>query len=202
MNPLDDTTIGTVPDPITGPATDTIAPPDRSSHRRRRHPAVLAFAAVGISAAAVMTGASVSASTMPSPTPQQADVVTLGTMSGTGDGFECTFTGQDAAALDAAIRADGAAAVAMAEAAEGATAAGGADAPSVEAGGIPVQVSGPDAASGSEPVSGSVSVAGGDVIAPLPADGIEPSTETSGAVRAGTKAECDSLVRDATDGKR
>ena len=168
--------------------------------RRRSHPALLAFAAVAVSGTAIMTGASVSASTMPKTAPPVADVVTLGTMSANG-GYQCTFTGKEAADLDARIRENvGDAESVPVEVAEGSAVAG----VRVGAGAVrPTTVS-----SDEPPTAGTITgtaVAGGSgdlTITPLPGGPTAMSVDTTDAVRAGTAEECRNLVVDATDGKR
>lgn len=211
MHTPEDTAIstGTSADPPTG-WTPTPAP-----RRRRRRPAVLAFAALGISAAAVTTGAAVSASAMPDATPRSADVVTLGSMSGAGAGFECTFTGKEAAALDAQIFSTEATTEAVPATGSGATPSGASGASgSATVGAVPAGGEVPDGAAvragiatvdlgGSPPPEGgSVVGADGVPVELTPTDVSGTSGATATPVRAGTKAECDSLVKDATDGKR
>lgn len=71
--------------------------------RRRLRPALVTTGALALAVAAVVTGAAVSASAMPEPTPPATDSVIVSQVEvgddGEVTGFDCTFTGEDAAAV-------------------------------------------------------------------------------------------------------
>lgn len=100
-----------MPDPIPthAPSRSPFPPPspdpdERPSRRARRlRPAAVTVGSLGVACAAILGGAALSADAMPPETPPQTDAVVVGTLEigadGTAEGFECTFTGADAAAL-------------------------------------------------------------------------------------------------------
>lgn len=192
----------------TDEVTTDLAPTLTPRRRRRSHPALLALVAIGVSATAVMTGASVSASTMPEPQPPRADVVTLGTFDGT-NGYECTFTGKDAEELTAQIVPS----TGTVEAVPPQTADGSPiPADVVPAEPLPagaVVVSGETADGGPIDAMGTEAGAGAGVEGPAVAmaapAGDAPMVNVDGEatkLRPGTDEECSALVQDATDAKR
>jgi hypothetical protein len=92
------------PPPLSSRRTATPPLDERPSRGARRlRPALVTVGSLGIACAAIFTGAAVSADAMPSETPPQTDSVVVGMVevsdAGTAEGFECTFTGEQASAL-------------------------------------------------------------------------------------------------------